>query len=83
LHSNALLMSSEDPGFDGTAAHGPAVLSVEKKLRRIMLSVGIQKQSLENPSGPQLTPPPKQITSPSGRFDCGCLDACCFDGLAL
>ena len=42
-------MSSENPGFDGTAAHGPAVLSVEKKLRRIMLSVGVQKQNLEKP----------------------------------
>jgi hypothetical protein len=31
LYSNALLMSSEDPGFDGTAAHGPAALSVEKQ----------------------------------------------------
>jgi hypothetical protein len=35
-------MSSEDPGFDGTAAHGPAALSVEKQWRRIMLSVGDQ-----------------------------------------
>jgi hypothetical protein len=31
LHSNALLISSEDRGFDGTAAHGPAALSMEKQ----------------------------------------------------
>ena len=42
-------MSSENPRFDGTAAHGPAVLSLEKELRRIMLSVGIQKPNLEKP----------------------------------
>ena len=58
LHSNHLLISSENPGFDGTAAHGPAVLSVEKKLRRIMLCVGFQKQNLEKPfrTKPNTTP---------------------------
>jgi hypothetical protein len=68
-------MSSDDPAFDGTAAHGPAALSVEKQLRRIMISVGNQQHNPENPSGPHLAPPPKKNTSPSGCFDCGCLDS--------
>ena len=55
--SNAVLMSSDAPAFRGTAAHGPAVLSVEKQRRRIMLSAGNQQHNLENPSGPHLAPP--------------------------
>jgi hypothetical protein len=31
MQNNDLLMSREDPDFDGTAAHGPAALSVEKQ----------------------------------------------------
>jgi hypothetical protein len=54
-------MPSEDPDVDGTAVQGPAVLSVEKQWRRIMLSVGNQQHNLENPSGPHLAPP----TSPN------------------
>jgi hypothetical protein len=42
LQSNAVLMSSDAPAFHGTAAHGPAALSVEKQWRRIMLSAGNQ-----------------------------------------
>jgi hypothetical protein len=51
-------MPSEDPDVDGTTVQGPAVLSVEKQWRRIMLSVGNQQHNLENPSGPHLAPPP-------------------------
>jgi hypothetical protein len=69
-------MSSVASAFHGTAAHGPAALSVEKQRRRIMLSAGNQKQKLENPSGPHLARPPTNKTSPSGCFDCGCLDSC-------
>jgi len=31
LQSDALLMSSEDPDFGGTAAHGPAAISVAQQ----------------------------------------------------
>jgi len=50
-------MSSDDPAFRGTAAHGPATLAVEKQWHRIMLSAGNQQHNLENPSGPHLAPP--------------------------
>ena len=51
LHSNAFMMSTEEPDFDGTAAHGPAALSVEQECRRIMLSTGNQQRKFENPLG--------------------------------
>jgi succinate dehydrogenase/fumarate reductase-like Fe-S protein len=74
-------MSSEDPGFDGTAAHGPAVLSVEKKWQRIMLSAGIQKPNLEKHF--RTTPKTSPKTNNFAKcFDCGCLESCCFDCLA-
>ena len=59
-------MPSDDPAFDGTAAHGPAPRSVEKQWRRIMLSVGNQQHNLENPSGAHLAPPPQAQTRQNG-----------------
>ena len=58
--SNAVLMSSDAPAFRGTAAHGPAALSVEKQRHRIVASAGNQQHRLENPSGPHLAPPPQK-----------------------
>jgi hypothetical protein len=51
LQSNAIMMSIEDPEFDGTAARGPAALSVEQQCRRIMLSTGNQQFNFEDPLG--------------------------------
>jgi hypothetical protein len=47
LQINALMMSREDQDFDGTAAHGPAPLSVEEQWRRILLPLGFKQDSLE------------------------------------